>query len=321
MRCGRSRLCTSTPLHLYTSAPLHVYASRPLHPCTPAPPQVDTTSLRVLSAVPISPPTTRLASRGGAFQGVLASLAPKPSPPSSTPPPSTPPSSPRRIPRILTAGSLQDTVSSLLDPWLAQPKTSPAATDDDASSPMGSGSARSVPRCSSASASLLTNGRVQVQGGTSTRGGAGDAGGGTAPQPSEPPGTAWSEAEPLQAQLEALLSALNIPLARHAAVRRMPVDAQRLLVASWRQRELAERQRAATALARWTFVANAPRRRRLVRACREAALAHLRAEIVGLTAAGVPAEAIDRLTSQPLLDQAKQLRVLQGLLASGRQSI
>ena len=305
MRCGRSRLYTSTPLHLYTSAPLHVYASRPLHPCTPAPPQVDTTSLRVLSAVPISPATSRPASHGGAIQGVLTSLAPKPSPPSSTPHPSTPSSSTRRIPRILTAGSLQDTVSSLLDPWLAQTKTSPAATEDDASSPMGSGSARSVPRCSSASTSLLGDGRAQA----TTAAPRADA-----PLPDER-GT-----EPLQAQLEALLSALNIPLARHAAVRRMPVDAQRLLLASWRQRELAERQRAATVLARWTFIANAPRRRRLVRACREAALAHLRAEIVSLAAAGVPAEAIARLLDQPLLDQAKQLRVLQGLLASGRQS-
>ena len=171
---------------------------------------------------------------------------------------------------------------------------------------MGSGSARSVPRCSSASTSLLGDGRAQAT---------------TAAPRANAPLRDERGTEPLQAQLEALLSALNIPLARHAAVRRMPVDAQRLLVASWRQRELAERQRAATVLERWAFIANAPRRRRLVRACREAALAHLRAEIVSLAAAGVPAEAIARLLDQPLLDQAKQLRVLQGLLASGRQSL
>jgi len=231
-----------------------------------------------------------------------ASLAPKPSPPSSTPHhPSTPSSSTRDIPRTPTAGSLKGTVSSLLEPWRTQTKASPAATDDNASSPVGSGSARS------ASASLLGDGRVQAT---------------TAVPHADAPLRDERGTEPLQAQLEALLSALNIPLARHAAVRRMPVDAQHLLVASWRQRELAERQRAATVLARWTFVANAPRRRRLVRACREAALAHLRAEIVSLAAAGVPAEAITRLRSQPLLDQAKQLRVLQDLLASsGRQSI
>ena len=239
MRYGRSRPCTSAPaplrLHLCAPAPLrlHLCAAAPLrrcapvllHPCTPAHPQVDTTALRVLSAVPISPatglPASHPAPHERAFQGAPSSPAPKPSPPSS-----------------------------------------------------GADAARHDER-----------------------------------------GT-----EPPQAQLEALLAALNIPPARHAAVRRMPVDAQRLLLATWRQRELAERQRAATVLARWTFVANAPRRRRLVRACREAALAHLRAESVSLAAAGVPAEAIARLKSLPLAGHARQLRVLQGLLGSGGQS-
>ena len=67
------------------------------------------------------------------------------------------------------------------------------------------------------------------------------------PQPAELPGTEWTPAAPreLGEQVEALLWALGIPESRHAAVRRLPADAQRTLIASWRQQELGK-QRCAT---------------------------------------------------------------------------